>query len=106
MTFSVVISAVVMGVVIGVMARIVLPGKQRIPLWLTALVGIGSALVGTLLASLFNLSETPGIDWIELFIQLGIASAGVAIAEMVLAPAKRKRKRRGARARARVKARD
>ncbi|WP_086819041.1 GlsB/YeaQ/YmgE family stress response membrane protein [Allokutzneria sp. NRRL B-24872] len=94
MSVSVVISAVVMGVVIGVMARIVLPGKQRIPLWLTALVGIGSALVGTLLAGLFNLSETPGIDWIELLIQLGIASLGVAIAEAVLAPAKRKRRRR------------
>jgi uncharacterized membrane protein YeaQ/YmgE (transglycosylase-associated protein family) len=36
--------------VIGVLGRLVVPGKQHIPIWLTILVGIGAAFIGTALA--------------------------------------------------------
>ena len=74
-----IITALVIGLIIGVLGRIVAPGRQNIPLWLTLLVGIVAALVGTALASVFGVAVTRGIDWIELIIQVALAAIGVAI---------------------------
>jgi uncharacterized membrane protein YeaQ/YmgE (transglycosylase-associated protein family) len=75
-----IISALVIGLIIGVLGRVVAPGKQRIPLWLTLLVGIVAALVGTAIAVAFGVAATRGIDWIEMIIQVALAAIGVAIA--------------------------
>lgn len=57
-----------------------LPGKQRIPIWLTILVGIVAALVGTALARALGIpTETSGIDWLELLVQVLVAALGVAL---------------------------
>jgi uncharacterized membrane protein YeaQ/YmgE (transglycosylase-associated protein family) len=56
-----------------------LPGRQNIPMWLTVVVGIGAALLGTVLASAVGVRDTAGIDWVELFIQLVLAVIGVAL---------------------------
>lgn len=77
MTIEGIIGAIVIGLVIGVLARIVLPGKQDIPLWLTVLVGIVAALIGSLIVG--SLRDTDGIDWVELVVQLGLAVVGVAL---------------------------
>ena len=53
------------------------PGKQNIPLWLTLLVGVAAALLGTALAAGLGVANTPGIDWIEIFIQVALAAVGV-----------------------------
>src|SRR3954447_17008228 len=50
MTITGIISAILIGLVIGALGRLVVPGKQRIPIWLTILVGIGAAFLGTALA--------------------------------------------------------
>ncbi|MFB9908451.1 GlsB/YeaQ/YmgE family stress response membrane protein [Allokutzneria oryzae] len=94
MEVSGIVSAVVVGMIIGVVARIVVPGKQRIPLWLTALVGIVAALLGTFVATLLGIGETPGVDWIEVLIQVGIAAVGVTVASAQLAPKRRRRRAR------------
>jgi uncharacterized membrane protein YeaQ/YmgE (transglycosylase-associated protein family) len=75
-----IISALVIGLIIGVLGRVVAPGKQRIPLWLTLLVGIVAALVGTAIAAAFGVAVTRGVDWIEMIIQVALAAIGVAIA--------------------------
>jgi uncharacterized membrane protein YeaQ/YmgE (transglycosylase-associated protein family) len=72
------ISAIVVGLIIGCLARLVLPGKQNISVWLTILVGAVGAVVGTLLARLVGVANTPGIDWIELILQIAVAAAGIA----------------------------
>jgi uncharacterized membrane protein YeaQ/YmgE (transglycosylase-associated protein family) len=73
------LTAIVIGLIIGALGRLVVPGKQNIPIWLTLVIGVVAALVGTLLAGLFGVDDTPGIDWIELILQVALAAAGVAI---------------------------
>jgi len=71
------ITALVIGLIIGALGRLVVPGKQNIPIWLTLLIGVVAALVGTLLAGAIGVDDTPGIDWIELALQVGLAALGV-----------------------------
>jgi len=80
MTVTGIISAVVIGAIIGALARLILPGKQDIPIWLTILVGIAAAIVGTFLARAIGIpTNTSGIDWLELLVQLIVAVIAVAI---------------------------
>ncbi len=76
MTIEGILGAIVIGAVIGVLGRLVVPGKQDIPIWLTILVGIGAALLGSLIVG--NLRDTNGIDWVELLVQVALAAVGVA----------------------------
>jgi uncharacterized membrane protein YeaQ/YmgE (transglycosylase-associated protein family) len=79
MTMQSIIGAIVIGLIIGALARLILPGKQNIPIWLTIVVGIIAAFLGSLVAGWLNVRETSGIDWIELLLQLGAAVVLVGI---------------------------
>lgn len=72
-------TAIIIGLIIGALGRLVVPGKQDIPIWLTMLIGVVAALLGTFLAAAVGVDDTPGIDWIELALQVGLAAVGVAI---------------------------
>ena len=76
-----ILSILIVGIVVGALGRLVLPGRQNIGLWLTLLVGIGAALLGTLVASIFRVAHTSGIDWIKLFFQVAFAAGGVALVD-------------------------
>ncbi|MEU1255149.1 GlsB/YeaQ/YmgE family stress response membrane protein [Streptomyces chartreusis] len=78
MEISGIISAIVIGVVIGVLGRLVVPGRQRIGVLWTILVGIVAALLGSALAAGLDVADTDGVDWIEWLIQIGLAALGVA----------------------------
>ena len=73
------ITAIIVGAIIGVLARLVLPGKQNISLVMTVAVGIVAAIIGTFIASAIGVDDTNGIDWIELAIQVALAAVGVSI---------------------------
>lgn len=77
MTIGGIIGAIIIGAIIGALGRLVVPGKQDIPIWLTILVGIVAAFVGSLIVG--SLRDTDGIDWIELVVQVALAAGGVAI---------------------------
>jgi uncharacterized membrane protein YeaQ/YmgE (transglycosylase-associated protein family) len=79
MTVTGIITAIVIGAIIGFLGRLVAPGKQNIPIWLTVLVGIVAAFIGTFIARLFGVANTAGIDWIELILQVIVAAIGVTI---------------------------
>ncbi|MBW0116365.1 GlsB/YeaQ/YmgE family stress response membrane protein [Pseudonocardia abyssalis] len=79
MTVTGIFTALVVGLIIGALARLVLPGKQPIPIWLTIVVGALGAVLGTLLAQNLGVAVTPGIDWIEIVLQIAIAAVGVAL---------------------------
>jgi uncharacterized membrane protein YeaQ/YmgE (transglycosylase-associated protein family) len=79
MTPAGIISAIVIGAIIGVLGRLVVRGKQNISILVTIIVGIIAALLGTWLASLVGVEDTNGIDWIELLFQVVLAAIGVAI---------------------------
>jgi uncharacterized membrane protein YeaQ/YmgE (transglycosylase-associated protein family) len=80
MTVTGIISAIVVGLIIGALGRLVVPGKQNIPIWLTIVVGIVAALIGTFIARLLGVADTRGFDWIELIIQIVLAAGGVILA--------------------------
>ncbi|TDE18918.1 GlsB/YeaQ/YmgE family stress response membrane protein [Actinomadura sp. 6K520] len=79
MNITGIISAIVIGAIIGALGRLLLPGRQPIGVILTVLVGIAAALVGTAIAQSVGVNTTSGIDWIELVFQVGLAVLGVAI---------------------------
>ncbi|SDI36772.1 hypothetical protein SAMN05421505_14628 [Sinosporangium album] len=79
MTIQSILGAIVIGAIIGVLGRLLLPGKQAIGWILTIVVGIVAALIGTLIAQWLGVATTPGIDWIELVLQIVLAMVGVGL---------------------------
>ena len=91
MTVTGVITAIVIGLIVGVLGRLLVPGKQNIPLWLTIVVGIVAAFIGTALARALGIpTATNGIDWMELLVQVLVAAVGVALVASLMG-----RRRRG-----------
>jgi uncharacterized membrane protein YeaQ/YmgE (transglycosylase-associated protein family) len=80
MTVAGIISAVVIGLIIGVLGRLVVPGKQPIPIWLTIVIGIIAAFIGTVVARGLGYADTNGVDWLEILTQVVLAAIGVTIA--------------------------
>ncbi|MFI9809101.1 GlsB/YeaQ/YmgE family stress response membrane protein [Streptomyces sp. NPDC052301] len=71
--------AIIAGLIIGLLAKLVLPGRQPIPLWLTVLLGIVGGVAGNALASAFGVADTSGIDWIRHVFQVGVAAVLIAL---------------------------
>jgi len=78
-TVTGIITALIVGLIIGALGRLVVPGRQSIPIWLTMLIGVGAALLGTVIARSMGLADTSGFDWTELLIQVILAAVGVAL---------------------------
>jgi uncharacterized membrane protein YeaQ/YmgE (transglycosylase-associated protein family) len=79
-TVTGIITAIVIGAIIGALGRLVVPGRQPIPIWLTIVVGIVAAFIGTFLARAIGIpTATNGIDWLELLVQVIVAAIGVVI---------------------------
>jgi uncharacterized membrane protein YeaQ/YmgE (transglycosylase-associated protein family) len=73
------ITAIVFGAVIGGLGRAVVPGRHRLGLLVTILVGVVAAVAGTAVAGLIGVADTPGVDWIEIALQVVFAGAGVSL---------------------------
>jgi uncharacterized membrane protein YeaQ/YmgE (transglycosylase-associated protein family) len=96
-----VVSAILVGLLIGVLGRLILPGRQHIGVFVTFVIGVGSALLGSVVARAVGIaSRAPASlsgqswarwhwlanvhwDWIVLAIQLGFAVTGTAIAAAI-----------------------
>jgi uncharacterized membrane protein YeaQ/YmgE (transglycosylase-associated protein family) len=80
-TVTSIIVAIIVGAIIGALGRLVVPGRQPIPIWLTIVVGIVAAFVGTFIARAIGVpTATNGIDWLELLVQVVVAAIFVVIA--------------------------
>ena len=85
MTITGVISAILIGIVVGVIGRLLVPGKQPIGMLVTILVGIVSAFIGTAIARAIGIpTVTGGIDWLELLVQVIVAAVGVALVSALM----------------------
>ncbi len=71
--------AILAGLVVGALARAVLPGRQSIPIWLTIALGIVGAIIGNFLAEALGVADTNGIDWIRHIFQIAAAALLIAV---------------------------
>ncbi|MEU3404228.1 GlsB/YeaQ/YmgE family stress response membrane protein [Streptomyces sp. NPDC006670] len=75
--------AIIVGFVLGLIARAILPGKQHQPLWLTTIFGILGGILGNAVATWIGVHDTKGIDWIRHLLQLAGAVVVVGLGDMI-----------------------
>ncbi|NHN56491.1 GlsB/YeaQ/YmgE family stress response membrane protein [Calidifontibacter sp. DB0510] len=67
---------IVVGLIVGALARLVVPGKQNISVAVTIVLGILGALIGGFIAkSVLNVADNGGIQWIPLIISVIVGAA-------------------------------
>ncbi|MFC5187545.1 GlsB/YeaQ/YmgE family stress response membrane protein [Actinomadura harenae] len=76
MTIGGIFTAIIFGAIIGALGRLIVPGKQHMAIWLTVVVGIIAAFLGTGVAHLFGLN-TRGWNFWETIFQIAFAVIGV-----------------------------
>ncbi|CQR64772.1 GlsB/YeaQ/YmgE family stress response membrane protein [Streptomyces leeuwenhoekii] len=86
--------AIIVGLVLGLLAKAIIPGKQHSPLWLTVLFGMLGAIVGNAIARAAGVAATPGIDWWRHVFQLVAAIVIVAVGDALYRATLGKRKQR------------
>lgn len=89
-----IIWSIIAGLVIGVIAKLIVPGRQDIPLWLTILLGIAGALIGNFISVGLGVRHTGGIDWIRHILQVGVAALLIALVSPMWMRRSRARKAR------------
>lgn len=75
--------AIIVGLVLGLIAKAILPGKQNIPLWLTTIFGIIGSVLGNTVATWIGVNDTAGIDWTRHLLQLIGAVVVVGVGDML-----------------------
>ncbi|MEU0334544.1 GlsB/YeaQ/YmgE family stress response membrane protein [Streptomyces sp. NPDC006193] len=88
--------AIIVGFVLGLIAKAVIPGKQHSPLWLTTICGILGAIVGNVVARALGVAATRGIDWSRHAFQLVAAIIIVAAVDALYTATTGRRKYRRA----------
>ncbi|HEY7223304.1 MAG TPA: GlsB/YeaQ/YmgE family stress response membrane protein [Micromonosporaceae bacterium] len=90
MDFSDILGAIIVGAIVGVLGRLVLPGKQNIGKFVTLLIGVAAAFLGTWVATRLHLDDKAPQklwflrwDWLVLGIQVGLAAIGTALAALI-----------------------
>lgn len=76
---ALIIGALLLGIIIGPLARLVLPGEQNISIGMTILLGALGALVGGIIYQALGGTETAGIDWILHLVQVVVAAVAVVL---------------------------
>ncbi|MGW6736719.1 GlsB/YeaQ/YmgE family stress response membrane protein [Streptomyces sp. NPDC055013] len=84
--------AIIVGFVLGLIAKLLIPGKQHSPLWLTTIFGILGAVVGNAVARGFGVESTSGIDWWRHLFQVVAAVIIVYLGDMLYVATLGKRK--------------
>jgi uncharacterized membrane protein YeaQ/YmgE (transglycosylase-associated protein family) len=80
-----IILALVVGAIIGVVARLVMPGRQDIGMLTTVLIGALGSVIGSAVASQFGYhNANGGVAWIPLLIGVAAAIVLIAIYESVV----------------------
>ena len=69
-----IIASLLAGIIIGPLARLVLPGRQNISVGMTILIGAVGAFLGGLIANWVGVEDTAGLDWTQYLIQVAVAA--------------------------------
>jgi uncharacterized membrane protein YeaQ/YmgE (transglycosylase-associated protein family) len=79
-----IVLAIIVGAIIGVVARLVMPGRQSIGMIMTVLLGALGGLAGSAIAGYFGYhNANGGIAWIPFFVGVGAAVVFIAVYEAV-----------------------
>ena len=77
-------TASIVGAIIGVVARLVMPGRQSIGMIMTVLIGAVGGLIGSAVAGAFGYhNANGGIAWIPFIVGIVVAVILIAIYEAV-----------------------
>jgi uncharacterized membrane protein YeaQ/YmgE (transglycosylase-associated protein family) len=68
-----IIGVIVAGVIIGALARLVMPGRQPVGALVTIVLGVLGVLIGYYLAAALGVEATSGIDWLRWIISIIVA---------------------------------
>ncbi|MBK8867793.1 MAG: GlsB/YeaQ/YmgE family stress response membrane protein [Dermatophilaceae bacterium] len=74
-----IIGTIIAGLVVGLLARFILPGRQNLSLVITTLIGIVGALIGWWIAGMLGVAQTSGVDWIRWIISIIVAALGIVV---------------------------
>ncbi|MBQ0830276.1 GlsB/YeaQ/YmgE family stress response membrane protein [Streptomyces tagetis] len=85
--------AIIVGFVLGLIAKAIIPGKQHSPLWLITIFGMLGAIVGNAVARAAGVAATSGIDWWRHLFQLVAAIIIVAVGDALYMAVRGRRRR-------------
>lgn len=75
------IGLIVIGLIIGILARLVLPGRQRIGVPLTLLLGVLGAVISGMIVSALGTGDVFELDFLGVVIAVPCAAALIAAAD-------------------------
>ncbi|WP_233600924.1 MULTISPECIES: hypothetical protein [Micromonospora] len=79
MNGSTLVGALVVGLVVGSVGRLAVPGRTAAPVWLTLALGVAAALLGAIVVGLVGVDRTPPA-LLPLVVQSGFAAVAVVLA--------------------------
>ncbi|MFJ4280101.1 GlsB/YeaQ/YmgE family stress response membrane protein [Streptomyces massasporeus] len=85
--------AIIVGLVLGLIAKAIIPGKQHLPLWLTVILGMIGGIAGNAIARAAGVDATSGIDWWRHVFQLVMAIILVGLGDRAWSAATADRRR-------------
>jgi uncharacterized membrane protein YeaQ/YmgE (transglycosylase-associated protein family) len=66
-----ILSWIVMGLIVGLLARLVMPGKDKAGIIITILLGIAGAFVGGFIGSLLGIGTFTGFNLVSMLLAIG-----------------------------------
>ena len=78
-----ILGLILVGLVIGVLARLIVPGKQRLSMLATLLLGVAGAVIGGFLASLIGTGDIFELNFLGFILAVVAAVLLVGVAEGV-----------------------
>jgi uncharacterized membrane protein YeaQ/YmgE (transglycosylase-associated protein family) len=72
-----ILGAIIGGLIVGLLARFILPGRQNLSLLVTTIIGIVGAVIGYWVAARLGVAETPGVDWLRWLISIVVAALAI-----------------------------
>ncbi|MFG3602836.1 hypothetical protein [Micromonospora chersina] len=79
MNGSTLVGALVVGLAVGAVGRLVVPGRTSAPVWLTLALGVAAALLGAIVVGLVDTGPAEPAVW-PLVVQSGFAAVAVVLA--------------------------
>ncbi|MGC4892004.1 hypothetical protein [Micromonospora sp. NBC_01392] len=79
MTVSTLVGALVVGLAVGGLGRLAVPGRKAVPVWLTLALGVAAALLGAIVTGLVD-RRPDGTVLVSLLVQCGFAALAVILA--------------------------